>query len=153
MITWRSEREIAVNIEEVWELFNDDQIQRIMPNVVEHVLLEKKPGMVGSNYKQSYKEGKRVETYVVTVLEFEETETRKHQKWSFVLGKAFEIEFSFTLTKLDEGRTRFLYEGQNKGINFLGRVLMKLGEKSNNKVVQDFMDTVEREALKQNIRT
>jgi hypothetical protein len=67
----------------------------------------------------------------------------------FTLGKAFEIETAFTLIKLDESSTRFVYKGHNKGINFLGKVMLKIaGDKNNNKVVQDFMDKVEEEAMK-----
>ncbi|MFC7373431.1 SRPBCC family protein [Fictibacillus iocasae] len=147
MITWHSERELAVSIEAAWSLFDDDRIQRILRNVVEHEVIESKPGVTGTTYKQSYKEGKRVETYTVTVLDYKNEPEEKLLKWGFVLGKAFYITFAFKLRKVDDNRTLFIYEGKNKGLNFLGRVLLKLGERSNEKVVSDFMDTVEREAL------
>lgn len=150
MITWQRETIIPVNIEKVWELFELENIQRIMPNVIENKVLELKEGIVGSTYQQKYKEGKRVETYIVEDLEHENTETKKHNKIGFTLAKAFEIEAAFTLHKIDEHNTKFIYEGQNKGINFLGKALLKIGgTKNNEKVVQDFMDLVEKEALKQ----
>ncbi|WQI97471.1 SRPBCC family protein, partial [Rossellomorea vietnamensis] len=68
----------------------------------------------------------------------------------FTLAKAFEIEAAFTLHKIDENQTKFIYQGENKGLNFLGKVLLKLGgEKNNNKVVTDFMNLVESEAMKE----
>ncbi|SFB09699.1 MULTISPECIES: SRPBCC family protein [unclassified Bacillus (in: firmicutes)] len=150
MITWKKETMIPVNIEKVWELFSLENIQRIMPNVIENKVLERKEGIVGSTYQQKYREGKRVETYIVEDLEYENTETKKHNKIGFTLAKAFEIEAAFTLHKLDEQHTKFIYHGQNKGINFLGKALLKIGgTKNNEKVVQDFMDLVEKEALKQ----
>jgi hypothetical protein len=150
MLTWNEERIIAVNIETVWELFEDEKLQRIMPNVVEHKLLEQKEGIVGSTYQQSYREGRRVETYIVEYKDYENKDSRKHLKFGFTLGKAFEIETAFTLVKIDEFTTRFIYTGQNKGINFLGKVMLKMaGDKNNNKVVQDFMDKVERESMQQ----
>ncbi|MGW6252416.1 hypothetical protein ACWF7H_16345 [Peribacillus butanolivorans] len=53
------------------------------------------------------------------------------------------------MLKIDDTHTKFIYEGQNKGVNFVGKAMLKLGsEKSNNKVVQEFMQKVEQEALK-----
>ncbi|GGB70031.1 SRPBCC family protein [Fictibacillus barbaricus] len=148
MLTWNEEKTIPVNIEKVWELFADENIRRIMPNVVEHTPIEKKEGVVGSTYKQSYKEGRRIETYIVETLAYENTEDKKHLRIGFNLAKAFEIQIAFTLSKIDESTTRFQYEGYNKGINFLGKVMLKIaGNKNNNKVVQDFMDTIEKESL------
>lgn len=149
MIKWSEETEIKVNIEKVWSLFMDKNIHKIMDKVEEHVLIEKQENEVGAKHRQSYREGKRVETYIVETLAYEVRPDKKHKQISFVLGKAFEIMFSFTLYKMDDNHTRFIYEGQNKGVNFVGRAMMKLGsEKSNNKVVQEFMEKVNREALK-----
>jgi hypothetical protein len=148
MIKWHEERVIPVNIEVIWKLFELENIQRIMPNVIENKVLEQKEGMAGSKYQQKYREGKRIETYIVENLEYENTPERKHNKIGFTLAKAFEIETSFTLVKMNEEETNFIYSGQNKGLNFLGKVLLKLGgEKNNNKVVSDFMDRVENESL------
>ncbi|MBM7094889.1 SRPBCC family protein [Bacillus sp. H-16] len=147
MIKWKEER--LTDIETVWTLFSDEQIQNIMPKVKEHTLIHKEDGVVGSKYRQKYEEGKRVETYTVHVLGYEETAEGKYLKLGFVLAKMFDITFSFTLIKAGESQTVFIYEGRNKGVNFAGRTLLKLGgEKNNKKVVDDFMDTVEAEALK-----
>ncbi|GGA42860.1 SRPBCC family protein [Psychrobacillus lasiicapitis] len=149
MIKWKEETIIEANIEKVWSLFKDKNIHKIMDKVEEHVLIEKQENEVGAKHRQSYREGKRVETYIVKTLAYEDLPEKKHKKVSFVLGKAFEITFSFTLNKMDDHHTKFIYEGQNKGVNFVGRAMLKLGsEKSNNKVVQEFMEKVEREALK-----
>ncbi|MCM3719426.1 SRPBCC family protein [Fictibacillus phosphorivorans] len=150
MVTWNEERVISAHIEKVWDLFSDENMQRIMPNVVEHTPIELKEGIVGSKHRQSYKEGKRVETYIVETLGYENTESKKHLRIGFTLGKAFEIEAAYTFIKLDETRTRFIYTGRNKGVNFLGKVMLKLaGEKSNQKIIQDFMDRVEEEVMKE----
>ncbi|MEG9295473.1 SRPBCC family protein [Mangrovibacillus sp. Mu-81] len=153
MIKWNEERIIPVNIEEIWNLFKLENIQRIMPNVVENKVLEQKEGVVGTKIQQKYKEGKRIETYIVEDLEYDNMPKKKHNKIGFTLAKAFEIEASFTLVKIDEEETNFIYSGQNKGLNFLGKVLLKLGgERNNNKVVTDFMDRVESESLKEKRR-
>ena len=149
MLTWKKEIVIPASIETVWQLFQLDQIQRIMPNVVEHKPLEIKEGVVGSTYLQTYQEGKRKETYIVTDLEYENTEQKKHSKIAFTLAKAFNIEASFTLIKIDDQSTRFIYSGKNEGTNFLWRMLTQLGgKKSNEKVVNDFVELVKAEAIR-----
>jgi hypothetical protein len=149
MIQWKEETIIEANIEQVWELFLDKNIKKIMPKVEEHVLIEKTEGEVGAKHQQKYREGKRVETYIVDTLAYENKPEKKLKKVSFVLGKAFEISFTFTLEKLDDETTKFIYEGQNKGVNFIGRAMLKLGsEKSNNQVVQEFMEKVKQVAMK-----
>lgn len=149
MIQWKEEITIAANIEKVWDLFLDKNIKRIMPKVEAHELIEKTEKEVGAKHRQSYREGKRVETYIVETLAYEDREDKKLKTIRFVLGKAFEVTLTFTLIKIDESNTTFIYEGQNKGVNFVGRAMLKLGsEKSNLKVVEQFMKKVEQEAAK-----
>lgn len=149
MMTWNEEMMIEANIEVIWNLFQLENIQRIMPQIIENEVIEMKEGIVGSRYRQKYQEGKRVETYIVEDLAHEDTPERKYNTSGFVLAKAFKIETSFTLEKIDEKSTRFIYSGSNQGINFLGKILMKLSSsKNNDKVVADFMKRVETEALK-----
>ncbi|WP_456272984.1 SRPBCC family protein [Bacillus sp. AK031] len=141
MIHWKEEKAIPANIEKVWTLFSEENMPRIMPKVIENKPVYEAEGVVGSKYEQKYQEGKRTETYIV--------ESRKHKRIGFVIAKAFEIDLSFTLEKIDETSTNFIYEGTNKGKNFVGRAMLKLGgDKNNNKVVQEFMDRVEKEAIK-----
>nr|WP_239587590.1 SRPBCC family protein [Bacillus pakistanensis] len=120
-----------------------------MPKVEEHILIEKKEGEVGAKHQQKYREGKRVETYIVETLAYKDSEVEKMKKISFVLGKAFEINLTFRFLKIDDTQTKFIYEGRNKGVNFVGRAMLKLGsEKSNQKVVQEFLQKVHQEAMK-----
>ncbi|KMM39335.1 SRPBCC family protein [Guptibacillus hwajinpoensis] len=148
MIKWKEEIIIEANIEKVWSLFSDENIKRIMPKVEEHHLIEKREDEVGAKHKQTYREGKRLETYIVETLAYEDLVDKKLKKISFVLGKAFEVTLTFTLLKIDDTHTKFIYEGQNKGVNFVGRAMLKLGsEKSNLKVVNEFMERVNKEAL------
>lgn len=149
MLNWKSEKSIPANIEKVWSLFSDENIKRIMPKVEEHTLIEKLDHEVGAKHQQTYREGKRLETYIVETLAYEDLENKKYKEVQFILGKAFEIRLSYTLLKVDKDNTKFIYEGQNKGVNFVGRAMLKLGsEKSNNKVVEEFLQRVHDEALK-----
>ncbi|KGR77392.1 SRPBCC family protein [Ureibacillus manganicus] len=147
MIQWKEEIIINKNIEDVWNLFRDKNIKRIMPKVEEHKLIEKKEHEVGAKHEQTYREGKRVETYIVETLAYEELVERKHKQIRFVIGKAFEVTLSFTLLQNSNTQTKFTYEGTNKGVNFVGRAMLKLGnEKSNYKVVEEFLHRVKNEA-------
>lgn len=149
MIQWKEETNIEANIEKVWSLFFDENIKKIMPKVEEHTIIEKTEVEVGAKHQQKYREGKRVESYIVETLAFEDQQDKKHKQISFVLGKAFKVSLSFTLLKIDDNHTKFIYEGQNEGVNFVGRAMLKLGsEKSNNIVVKEFMERVEQEALR-----
>lgn len=149
MIQWKEETMIETNIEKAWELFLDKNIKKIMPKVEGHTLIEKQEWEVGAKHQQSYREGKRVETYIVETLAYEDQPDKKHKQIHFVLGKAFEITLAFTLIKVDDSHTQFIYEGQNKGVNFVGRAMLKLGsEKSNLKVVHEFLEKVRQEAEK-----
>jgi hypothetical protein len=149
MIQWKEETVIETSIERVWELFLDKNIKKIMPKVEKHTLIEKQEWEVGAKHQQSYREGKRVETYIVETLAYEDRPDKKHKQIHFVLGKAFEITLAFTLIKVDDSHTQLIYEGQNKGVNFVGRAMLKLGsEKSNLKVVHEFLEKVRQEAGK-----
>ena len=149
MIQWKDEIVIHKNIEQVWSLFLDKNIKRIMPKVEEHIVIEKTEHEVGAKHQQKYREGKRVETYIVETLAYEDTEDKKKKQIRFVLGKAFEISLTFTLLKNDKEITTFIYEGTNKGVNFVGRAMLKLSsQKSNQDVVKEFLQKVQDEAMK-----
>jgi hypothetical protein len=149
VIQWKEEKVIPANIETVWSLFSDKKIKRIMPKVEEHILIEKSETEAGAKHKQTYREGKRLETYIVDTLIYKDREVEKKKQIQFVLGKAFEVTLTFTLIKVDESHTRLLYEGENKGVNFVGRAMLKLaGKKSNLDVVMEFLERVQAEAMK-----
>jgi len=146
---WEKERLIHAPIDVVWALFEEEQATRIMPKVVENQWIEKKPGMNGSTYNQTYQEGKRKETYVVEIVDFEDTENRKRKRIQFKLAHAFEMNLAFSMEKVSEQQTKFIYGGENRGINFVGRAMLKLGSgKNGDQVVIDFLDRVEQEALR-----
>ncbi|MGI8383927.1 SRPBCC family protein [Robertmurraya sp. P23] len=149
MIQWKEEVVITANIKTVWSLFSDKNIKRIMPKVEEHILIEQSETEAGAKHRQTYREGKRLETYIVETLIYENTQEEKKKQIQFVLGKAFEVTLTFTLIKVDDSHTRLIYEGENKGVNFVGRAMLKLaGKKSNHDVVMEFLERVQAEAMK-----
>jgi len=146
---WEKERIIDAPIDSIWALFEEENAQRIMPKVVENRWIDKKPGITGSTYEQTYQEGKRQETYVVEIADYEDSNVRKYKRIQFQLARAFEMNLAFTLEKITEQQTKFIYAGSNEGINFVGRAMLKLGSgKNGDQVIIDFLDRVEKEALK-----
>ncbi|WP_233569534.1 SRPBCC family protein [Planomicrobium sp. Y74] len=142
------ERIIHLNIEKVWSLFSDVNIQKIMPQVEKHELIEKTEQEVGAKHLQTYKEGKRTETYIVETLVYEDEPDKKYKQIFFVLGKAFEVDLCFSLLRLGENETKFTYSGCNQGLNFIDRAMMEMANnKSNLKTVEAFLDRVEQEAM------
>ncbi|HSJ37819.1 MAG TPA: SRPBCC family protein [Planococcus sp. (in: firmicutes)] len=149
MIEWEEEKVIEQNIDRVWSLFADDNIRKIMPHVVKHELIEKTEQEVGARHMQSLKEGRRTKTYIIETLAYEDLPDKKYKQIFFVRGKTFEIDLCFTLHKVDESRTQFIYAGCNQGRNFVGKAMTKMASsRSHMKSVENFMDRVEQEAMK-----
>ncbi len=140
---------IDAPIEVVWNLFSDENIQRIMPNVIEHTLLEKKENEIGSTYKQKYREGRRIETYILEITAYEDQPTYKYKTTQFVLAKSFRIETTYSCEVVEMNKTKLVYKGKNEGLNIFIRALLKLSSlRKNQKVVDDFLEKVKAEAEK-----
>ncbi|TAA72695.1 SRPBCC family protein [Planococcus salinarum] len=149
MIEWEESRIISQNIDQVWSLFADRNIRKIMPQVQKHELIEKNEQEAGAKHMQSSKEGWRIQKYVVETLAYEDLPDKKYKQIYFVPGRAVEIDLCFTLYKIDENQTQFTYAGCSQGRNFVGQAIMKLASHSSNlKTVHKFLDRVETEAMK-----
>lgn len=149
MVKWKEEKIIEAPIEQVWDLFKDRNIKKIMPKIEEHLLLEKEDDSLGAKHSQSYYEGDNLETYLVETIAFEEGPLRKHKAVKFMMSGLFEVEYRYTLEKLDENRTKFRYEGSNKGLNMTGKTLLLAGsKKKRQETVRRFMERVNSQATK-----
>lgn len=60
MKRWSKDTEVNVPIEQLWQLLDGSlmNMQKIMPQVIEHKPIKITPEMVGSVYRQKYKEEK-----------------------------------------------------------------------------------------------
>ena len=85
MKKWSKEIEIDAPIERVWKLFNGslEDMQKIMPQVVDNQPITITDDKVGSIYLQKYKEGKKVMEYNVETLEYLDSEDEKKSKNRF----------------------------------------------------------------------
>ncbi|QUW22047.1 SRPBCC family protein [Sporosarcina sp. Marseille-Q4063] len=141
MKKWSREIEINAPIEDVWVLFNGslEEMQKIMPQVVENKPITITDDMVGSIYSQKYKEGKRVMEYEVETLEYKNASDEKMVKVGFTLSNMFEITAKYELGKLEENKTFFKYTTTNKPLKWFIKPFLLFG---NDKVVVKFVQRV-----------
>jgi hypothetical protein len=150
MKEWTKDIEINAPIDQVWKLFdgNLEDMQKIMPNVIENNLVKETEDKVGTIYRQKYREGKRVQEYDVETLEYQNEEDYKRVKVGFNLANVFEITAAYDLKKIDDNTTYFRYTTTNNPLKWFVKILVKLA--GSDKVVVQFVERVkevsEREA-------
>lgn len=143
MVHWNEQRVINASIDKVWALFSDERLQIIMPQLKKHQLIEGPPNQVGSKYAQQNQMGNRLISYVMEITAYEDLPNDKRKDLSFVAGGLFRISMSFTLTRISDEQTLFVYSGSNTGINLAGRALLKLDPNdSSRKQAKELMDRV-----------
>lgn len=143
MKQWTSEIEIETPIEEVWNLLNGslEEMQKIMPQVVENTPIKITDEKVGSIYLQKYREKKRVMEYQVETLEYVDLPDEKKLKVGFTLAKMFEITAGYELIKLDDQKTNFRYTTTNRPLKWFVKLFLLF---ANDKVVVDFVQRVKK---------
>ncbi|WP_026908652.1 SRPBCC family protein [Paucisalibacillus globulus] len=146
MKEWTKDIEINAPINQVWKLLdgNLEDMQKIMPNVVENKLIKETENGVGTVYRQKYREGKRVQEYDVETLEYENAEDYKRVKVGFNLANVVEITTAYELKKLDDNKTYFRYTTTNNPLKWFMKMLVKLA--NSDKVVVQFVERVKRVA-------
>ncbi|WNS73552.1 SRPBCC family protein [Bacillus sp. DTU_2020_1000418_1_SI_GHA_SEK_038] len=141
MKQWTHEVEIDAPIEKIWNLLNGslENMQKIMPNVVENTPIKITDEGVGSVYRQKYKEGNRVEEYEVETIEYLDSSTYKKLKVGFTLANMFDITAFYELIHINDEKTLFKYTVTNRPLKWFVKFLLLL---SNKKVVVEFSDRV-----------
>ncbi|MFS0577080.1 SRPBCC family protein [Sporosarcina sp. 179-K 3D1 HS] len=148
MKTWTKNIEIQAPIEHVWSFFDGslDKMQQIMPQVVEQKPIHITENKVGSVYRQTYKEGKRIEEYNVETLEYVDEPTYKKLKVGFTLANLFEIKALYEMTKIHDHQTSFTYTVTNRPLKWFVKIFLWF---ATDKVVVEFLERVKKEAEKQ----
>ena len=149
MKQWTKEIEIDAPIEQVWQLFDGslENMQKIMPQVVENKPITITDEMVGSMYLQKYKEGKRVMEYEVETLEYSDSSDEKKMKVGFTLANMFDITARYELVKLNDHKTSFTYTTTNRPLKWFVKLFLLFG---NDKVVVEFVQRVKKVAESEN---
>lgn len=141
MKQWKREIEIHASIDHVWSLFDGslEQMQKIMPQVIEQTPIKVTDEVIGSVYRQKYKEGKRIEEYDVHTLDYLDTPHEKKLKITFTLAKMFEITACYELHRVDDQRTILEYTVTNKPLKWFVKLFLVF---ANDKVVIHFLEKV-----------
>lgn len=141
MKTWTKNIEINAPIEHVWKFFNGslEDMQKIMPQIVENTPVKITEEVVGSVYRQKYKEGKHIQEYDVETFEYLDTPDKKRLKVGFTLANLFEITAFYELRKINESKITFTYTVTNRPLKWLVKIFLIFASE---KVVVKFVDRV-----------
>ncbi|WP_078410312.1 hypothetical protein [Priestia abyssalis] len=141
MKSWTEEVQISTPIEHVFSYFNGslDQLRKVMPQVIENRPIKETDEVIGSIYRQKYKEGEEIQEYDVETLDYVNTPDYKTLKIGFVLADMFDITATYDLKKLDEQHTLFTYTATNAALNEQAESFLKF---ATNQVVIDFVNRV-----------
>ncbi|EON73526.1 SRPBCC family protein [Lysinibacillus sphaericus] len=145
MKAWTKSIEINAPIEHVWKFLDGSlaEMQKIMPQVVENKPVKITEEVVGSVYRQKYKEGKRIEEYDVETLEYTNTPDNKKMKIGFTLANMFEITAFYELDKINEKETSFTYTVTNRPLKWFVKLFLLF---ATDKVVVEFIERVKKVA-------
>ncbi|MGO4886385.1 SRPBCC family protein [Anaerobacillus sp. MEB173] len=141
MKKWTKDIEIDASIEQVWTFLDSslENMQQIMPQVVEHKPVNVTEEVVGSVYRQKYKEGKRTEEYDVETLEYINGTDEKKLKVGFTLANMFEITALYELKKINDTKTFFRYTVTNRPLKWFVKLFLLFATE---KVVVQFLERV-----------
>lgn len=145
MKKWTKDIEINAPIERVWKFFDGSlvEMRKIMPQVIENKPVNITEEVVGSVYRQKYKEGKRIEEYDVETLEYLNTLNEKKLKISFTLANMFEITALYELVKISETKTSLTYTVTNRPLKWFVKLFLIF---ATDKVVVEFLERVKKVA-------
>ena len=149
MKTWTKDIEINAPIEQVWMYLDGSLVnmQKIMPQVVEHNPVKITDEVVGSVYRQKYKEGKRIEEYDVETLQYSNTPSNKKLKVGFTLANMFAITAFYELNKINDYKTSFKYTVTNRPLKWFVKLFLFFASE---KVVVEFLERVKNVAEAEN---
>lgn len=143
MKQWTKNIEINAPIEKIWKLFNGtlEDLQKIMPEVISNDPIIVTENVVGSIYRQKYKEGNRVQEYDVETLEYLDTPSLKKLKVGFTLAKMFDITAYYEMSKINDTKTLFTYTATNRPLKWFIKLFLFL---ASDKVVVKFVEKVKK---------
>ncbi|MFD2672342.1 SRPBCC family protein [Marinicrinis sediminis] len=152
MKSWTKEIVIDAPIEVVWALFDGstENMQKIMPQVVDNEPIKVTEEKVGSIYLQTYQEGKRKEQYEVETLIYVNHPDHKHMKVGFTLANLFDITAEYECWKQGEHQTLLRYTATNRPLKWFVRLFLIFARE---KVVIDFIQRVKIVAEQEAVHT
>lgn len=132
-------------MEQIWQLVDGslENMQKIMPQVVDNQPLKVTDTKIGSIYRQKFKEGKRIEEYDVETLEYVNEARSKKLKVGFTLANMFAITAQYELEKVNDSKTFFTYTVTNTPLKWFVKIFLIF---ASDKVVVEFLERVKKVA-------
>ncbi|WP_057913833.1 SRPBCC family protein [Peribacillus muralis] len=139
MKKWTKAIEINAPIEQVWKYLDGsvENMQKIMPQVIEQKPVKITEEVVGSIYRQKFKEGKRTEEYDIETLEYTNEADEKKVKVGFILAKMFEITALYELNKINDTKTSLTYTVTTRPLKWYLKFLLIF---ATDKTVVEFLE-------------
>ncbi|MDM5155680.1 SRPBCC family protein [Bacillus sp. DX1.1] len=139
MKIWTEEIQIDTPIEHLFSFLDGslEQMQKLMPHVIENTPIKETEAVVGNVYRQKYKEGEEIQEYDVETLEYVNTPTHKTLKIGFVLANMFDVTATYELKQTNENQTLFKYTATNKALTEQAEFFMK---SATNQIAVDFVN-------------
>ncbi|MCK1992181.1 SRPBCC family protein [Peribacillus muralis] len=139
MKKWTKAIEINAPIEHVWKYLDGsvENMQKIMPQVIEQKPVKITEEVVGSIYRQKFKEGKRTEEYDIETLEYTNEADEKKVKVGFILAKMFEITALYELNKINDTKTSLTYTVTTRPLKWYLKFLLIF---ATDKTVVEFLE-------------
>ncbi len=119
MKKWKKEINLQVPIEFAWPYFygNLEKKRAIFPKIETEEYTNTTTDVVGTTFKQTYKNGSISESYNIQITKFEDTAEYKVIEESFILNNRFKMTTTYELTNQPDGTTLFTYTSVNKPKN------------------------------------
>lgn len=142
MKVWQADTVITAPIEAVWDVIDgsEDHLKALDPHIVSHIIINETPERIGSKYQQTYREGTKDMTYIVEVIDYDESPTKKRFTIGFNLGGMFDITAGYQLIALDPNTTHLTYRTTNQPLKFFAKIMMKLMK--NDSVVKQHLQRI-----------
>ncbi|MFD9625389.1 SRPBCC family protein [Peribacillus muralis] len=139
MKKWTKAIEINATIQQVWKYLDGsvENMQKIMPQVIEQKPVKITEEVVGSIYRQKFKEGKRTEEYDIETLEYTNEADKKKLKVGFILAKMFDITALYELNKINDTKTSLTYTVTTRPLKWYLKFLLIF---ATDKTVVEFLE-------------
>ncbi|WP_440603902.1 SRPBCC family protein [Bacillus sp. GB_SG_008] len=143
MKSWTEQIIIHTPINHVFSYLNGSltQMQKLMPHVIENTPVKETAAIVGSIYRQKYKEGDEIQEYDVETLDYVNTPEHKKLKIGFTLANMFDITATYELEKTEKDQTVFKYTATNQALTEQAELFM---QSATNQVAIDFVNRVKK---------
>jgi len=112
MKKWSHEITISAPIEGVWSLFDysQDQTKKIIPKLISIEPVEQTEELVGSVYRQVFRQRGVVQEHFIKILDYKDTPDYKLLKTNFEIEGMINVTTTYEVKRLSKNKTSFKTE-------------------------------------------